>query len=177
MKKRVAILMAFCVTTLTGCVTGGFSDWDGSPTEHTVQKKEDKVQHDINNMQLASNRILQYQPPQNVTNEMKKLLYKMKKLNSSVESGHINYREFSRQTNDIKSDFDIFKSEYRDQNDSIVLLSIPVISYYDAANDWSKSFNTFANLARGHLYDRDTNLEIASATLRILDDTLYKLKK
>lgn len=177
MKRQVAILVVFCMTALTGCVTGGFSDWDGRPTEQTVQRRDTKVQDDITNMEKASNRILQYQPSSNVVREIKKIYYKMKKLDSSVESGHINYIEFSRQVNDIKADFDIFKSEHRDQRDSIILLSIPVISYFDAVNDWSHSFNNFETLTRQYIYDRDTNLEIASKTLKMLDDVLYKFKK
>lgn len=177
MKRQVAILVVFCMTALTGCVTGGFSDWDGRPTEQTVQTKNNRVQKDVNEMRQLAERVKLSPPPAAVISEAKKLYFKLKKLDSIVESGRINYNEYSRQANDIKADLDIFSSEYREYQGVIALLDIPVRNVNFAAQSWERSITDFPSQRRGHTYAMETCMEIASTTIKILDDTLYKIKK
>lgn len=177
MKRGAAVFALLCVSVLTGCVTGGFSDWDGRPTEKTVQEKNNRVQKDEDEMWQLSERVKLSPPPAAVISEAKKLYFKLKKLDSIVASGRINYNEYSRQANDIKADLDIFSSEYREYKDMIALLDVPVRNVNFAAQSWERSITDFPSQRRGHTYDRDTSMEIASKTIKILDDTLYKIKK
>ncbi len=142
------LLVAIGIAICSGCATemGGFSSWDASPTASTLQKAEQVRQVHLTRLNGVLNQIPKGSLDDQVKLAARKVLLKLKDLDSVTEMG-VNYRDYPTYVRNARFELNQFSTQFSGHTSLIASFQLCIDPYVQAQG----YFSEYVRMKRGSM--------------------------